>query len=160
MSDIKKKEAIKIVRILGTDIPSSKKLLYGFSKIKGISYIFSNALCNCLKLDKNRTIESLSDDEILKVEDFLQNPQKKELPIWLLNKQKDSENGENLHLAGKDIDFDLIKQRRHLFKIRTYKGLRARLKLPLRGQRTKSNFRRNKTLASIKSKSIKKENKK
>ena len=77
MSDIKKKEAIKIVRILGTDIPSSKKLLYGFSKIKGISYIFSNALCKCLKLDKNRTIESLSDDEILKVEDFLQNPQKK-----------------------------------------------------------------------------------
>ena len=121
--------------------------------------MFSNALCNILNLDKKRKIEDLSDDEIEKIENYLYDQEKKEMPKWILNKQKDDETGNNIHICGKDIEFDLIKQRRKLFKIKTYKGLRARLKLTLRGQRTKSNFRRNKTMASIKSKSIKKENK-
>ncbi len=138
---------------MGTDINGNADLLHGFSCIKGIGIMFSNAMCVTLKFDKSRKISSLSEKEIEKLEEFLTNPKKEGIPTWLLNQRRDLETGEDLHFISKDIDFNLIQLKRTLGKLKTYKGLRHRAHLPLRGQRTKSNFRRNKTLAAMKSKS-------
>lgn len=148
------KKQENFVRILGTDINSNRTLLYGFSNLKGVGFTFSNAMCHILKMDRNDKVSSLTDKHIEKIEDFLLNPQKNGLPSWILNKRSDHESGSDIHLAGKDIDFDLIKHKRKLNKIKTYKGQRTRLGLTVRGQRTRSNFRKNKTRASMKSKSI------
>lgn len=154
MSQERKKQEENFVRILGTDINAKSSLLYGFSKIKGVSFTFSNALCHVLKLDKNAKIAEISDADIEKVENFLTNPKKEGIPEWMLNQRLDNETGENLHINGKDIDFNLLQTKRRLAKTKSYIGLRLRLGLPVRGQRTKANFRRNKTLAAMKSKSI------
>ena len=137
---------------MGTDLRSSLDLLHGFAKIKGIGIMFSNAMCVVLKLDKSRRISSLTEKETEMVENFLTSPVKEGIPEWMLNQRKSLETGENIHLVAKDIDFDLIQTKRRLGKLKTYKGLRHRAGLPLRGQRTKSNFRRNKTLAAMKAK--------
>lgn len=142
----------ELIRIMGTDLKASLDLLHGFAKIKGINIMFSNAMCVVLKFDKNRKISSLTEKEIEVVENFLMNPKKEGIPEWMLNQRKSMETGEDIHLAAKDIDFDLIQIKRRLGKLKTYKGLRHRAQLPLRGQRTKSNFRRNKTLAAMKAK--------
>lgn len=141
-----------VIRIMSTGISAHYNLLYGLSKIKGISIMFANAMCHTLKLDKNKKIADLKDEEITKIEEFLSNPKKAGLPSWLLNQRKELESGEDVHLASKDIDFNLLQLRRRLSKLKTYKGLRLRANLTVRGQRTKSNFRRNKTLAAMKSK--------
>ena len=137
---------------MGTDLRASSNLVHGFANIKGVNVMFSNAMCNVLKLDKSKKISSLSEKEIEQVENFLTNPKKEGVPNWMLNNRKSLETGEDIHLAAKDIDFDLIQTKRRLGKLKTYKGLRHRAQLPLRGQRTKSNFRRNKTLAAMKAK--------
>lgn len=151
MARDQKKQA-DLIRIVGTDINSELTLLYGLAKIKGINIMFSNAICNILKLDHNAKISSMTEKEVEKLEEFLSNPEKKGVPKWLLNQRKEYETGEDLHFVSKDIDFGMLKLRRRVGKLKTYKALRYRANLPVRGQRTKSNFRRSKTIAAMKSK--------
>ena len=99
-----------------------------------------------------KKISQLSDEEIEKIENYLEEPKFKEFPNWLLNQRFNPTTGENLHLAGKELDFNGIKTRRRITRLKTYKGKRIKFGLPLRGQRTKSNFRKNKTKAAIKAK--------
>ncbi len=134
----KKEEPEKIIRIIQTDIAGEKQLYVGLTKIKGVSWGFSNAICNKLGLDKKRKIASLSKEEIQKIGEFIKNP---ELPGFLLNRRKDFDTGKDLHLLGSDLelrkDFDIRK----LKKIRSYRGISHALGQPVRGQRTRGHFR-------------------
>lgn len=145
---------VSLIRIMSTDINSEASIMFGLSRIKGISYMFSNAVCNFLGLKKNAKISSLSEKDIEKIENYLSNPEKNGIPTWLLNQRKEYISGENLHLVSKDIDYNELQNRRRGSKIKTNKALRTRAQLPLRGQRTKSNFRRNKTIAAMKAKRV------
>lgn len=144
-NDKQMKQEDRVVRILSKDIEGKMKLYPGLTKIKGVSWALSNAVCNKLKIEKDKTIGSLSESEIKKVEDFLKNP---ELPKYLFNRQKDLETGEDKHLTGVNLElrkeFDIKK----LKKIKSYRGFRHMSGLPLRGQRTKSNFRKNRAKGS------------
>ena len=111
----------RIIRIMQKDIEGGMKLYPGLTKIKGISWSLSNAVCKNLGFDKNRKIESLSESEIKKLEEFLKNPV---LPEYLKNRQK---------------DFKRLK------KIKSYKGYRHSAGLPVRGQRTRAHFRKNRS---------------
>ena len=150
----RKKEQANLIRVMGTDIDAEANLIYGLAQIKGISYMFANAMINVLKLDKNLKIQDLDQKQLETIEQFLTNPEKQGIPSWLLNQRNDYESGKDMHLVSKDIEFNMLQLTRRLGKIKSYRGLRLRLRLPVRGQRTKSNFRRNKTLAAMKSKSV------
>lgn len=147
-----KKNHAELIRILSTDIPANMSLRFGLARIKGINVMFVNAMCTLLKLNKNTKIAELTEDEVKRIEDFLSNPNKEGMPEWLLNQRKDYETGSNLHFAGKDLDYNLLQTKRRLFKLKTNRGLRLKQGLTVRGQRTKSNFRRSKTLSAMKSK--------
>lgn len=135
-----KKYEEKIVRILSKDIEGGMGVYVGLTKVKGISWALANALCNSLKIDKKRKIGSLTPEEIGKISEFIKNPK---IPGYLLNRQKDFESGENKHLVGSDLELRTEFDIKRLKKIKSYKGLRHSIGLPLRGQRTKAHFRRN-----------------
>ncbi|MGY4884262.1 MAG: 30S ribosomal protein S13 [Nanobdellota archaeon] len=141
----------RLVRILSKDIEGKMKVYPGLTKIKGVSWAFSNAVCKTLKIDKNKTIGSLTEEEIQKISNFIKNPT---IPGYIMNRRKDIETGEEKHLTGTDLDlrkdFDIKK----LKKIKSYRGLRHTAGLPTRGQRTKAHFRHNRKKGSgIKKKS-------
>jgi len=127
-----------LVRILGNDIPGSRKILSGLTRIKGVGWALSNATCILLKLPKDKKISDLTKDEISKVENFLKNP---EIKDFLKNRRKDRETGEDKHIVSVNLDMRKDFDIRRLKKIRSYKGVRHTAKLPVRGQRTRSNFR-------------------
>ena len=133
-------EDVSLVRVLGKDIRGDKQLFAGLTQIKGISWAFANAMCGVLKLDEKKKIQDISAEEMKKIEDFVKNPK---VPGFLKNRQKDFEDGEDKHLTGADLklrgEFDV----KRLKKIKSYKGVRHSANLPVRGQRTRSNFRRN-----------------
>jgi small subunit ribosomal protein S13 len=135
-----KKDYGSLIRIMQTDIPGNKRVLVGLTYIKGIKWGISNALCKILEIDPNKKISELSSEEIKKISEFLSTNQPK-IPIFLMNRRKDFETGEDYHHIGTDLymkkEFDI----RRLKKIRSYKGLRHALGQPVRGQRTKSHFR-------------------
>jgi len=131
---------VMLVRILWKDLRGDKKLMAGLTGIKGISWTFANAVCKTLNIDENKKIQDLSKGEMVKLEEFAKNPS---VPAFLKNRQKDFDDGEDKHLSGTDLklrnEFDVKRLR----KIRSYRGTRHMLGLPVRGQRTKANFRKN-----------------
>ncbi len=135
----------RLVRILSKDIEGKMKVYPGLTKIKGVSWTFSNAVCKTLKIDKNKTIGSLTEEEIQAISNFIKNPK---LPIHIMNRRRDIETGDEKHLTGTDLDlrkdFDIKK----LKKIKSYRGLRHTSGLPSRGQRTKAHFRSNRKKGS------------
>lgn len=130
----------KIIRILQTDIPGNKNLYTGLTRIKGVSWAISNALCVLNKFDKHRKIETLSKDEIQKIEEFLKNPK---LPQFLINRRKDFSTGEDKHIIGTSLDLAREFDIKRLKQIRSYRGLRHATGQPTRGQKTRSHFRDN-----------------
>jgi small subunit ribosomal protein S13 len=135
-----KKYREKLVRILSEDIEGGMKIYPGLTKIKGVSWSIANAVCNVLKVDKNRKIGSLSPEEIKKISDFIKNPQ---IPQHLLNRRKDFETGKDMHVSGSDLELQKEFDIKRLKKIKSYRGLRHASGQPVRGQRTKAHFRTN-----------------
>ena len=131
---------VTLVRIMQTDIPGNKRLLTGLTYLKGVSWTISNATCKLLKLDPNKRISELSKPEIEIITEFLTNASKN-LPKFLMNRKKDFETGEDMHLVGTELDMKKEFDIRRLKKIRSYRGLRHATGQPTRGQRTKSHFR-------------------
>ena len=62
----------------------------------------------------------------------------------MLNRRNDPEDGSDKHLLSSDLKFTVENDIKMMKKIKCYKGVRHSLGQPVRGQRTKSNFRRNK----------------
>ena len=128
-----------IVRIVNTDIIGTKSINDGLRKIKGVSFMFGNAICNNLKLEKTRKIGSLNEEEIKRIEELIKNPNP--LPQWLINRRKDYDTGKNLHLTGAQLNLSKEFDIKRMKKIKSYKGLRHAWGQPVRGQRTRSHFR-------------------
>jgi small subunit ribosomal protein S13 len=135
------KEFKQIVRIGGADIIGTKPVFHALRRIKGVSYSFSNAICISLDLDKKKRIGDLSDENLKKVEDILNNPSKYNIPSWMLNRRKDYDDGVDKHLISTDIRFRKDSDIKRLKTIRAYRGMRHALGLPVRGQSTKAHFR-------------------
>lgn len=130
----------RVVRILSKDIEGKMSIYSGLTKIKGISWTLANAICKALKIDKKRKIGSLNNEEIKKITEFVKNPQ---IPSYILNRRKDFKTGKDIQLVGSDLELQKEFDIKRLKKIKSYKGYRHSAGLPVRGQRTRSHFRRN-----------------
>jgi len=138
-----------IVRIVNTDLKGEKKVLMALQKIKGIGYMLSNFICHSTKIDPNKIAGKLSAEEVSKIEDVIRNPAKYDCPSWMMNRRKDYETGQDMHLITTDLDVTVDNDMKRMKKIRSYKGVRHMIGQPVRGQRTKSNFRKNKGKVSL-----------
>jgi len=128
-----------LIRIYGYDIPGSKKIFVGLTRIKGVSWSISKALCLALKIPYTKRINELTKADVTKIEETLDNLP---IPHFLKNRRFDMETGKTEHLYSSDLDmkkeFDIKRMR----EIKSYKGIRHAMKLPVRGQRTRSHFRK------------------
>lgn len=105
--------------------------------------MLAHAICQKAGVDKQATLGNLSDADIKKLQVVIEDLTSV-LPSWMMNRRKDFETGKDMHVIVNDLiithENDLKRQK----KIRSYKGIRHAVGLPVRGQRTKSNFRKNK----------------
>ena len=138
-----KQEIRRIVRVLTTDIDGSLNVERALRRVKGVSFMFSRSVCTATGIDGKRKIGALSETEVKMLEGFIKKPA---LPAWMLNRRKDNESGDNIHLTMADLDFRKREDINTLRRIRAYKGIRHELGQPVRGQRTRSSFRTQKTV--------------
>lgn len=141
-----------LVRIVGTDIPGKSSVYSGLTRIKGMSWSMSNALCISLGIDKSRKINSLSEKETGMITSFIKNPK---VPEWMLNRRKDFESGASKHLLTSELDFARESDIRLMKKMKSYKGWRHALGQPVRGQRTRSHFRKGASVGVAKGRAAK-----
>jgi small subunit ribosomal protein S13 len=133
-----------IVRVANVDLPGEKTLRIALADIKGIGINFADAVCNAAGIDKNVRTGHLTDEQVKRLNEFVNNPGKYDLPTWLFNRRKDYETSENIHVLSGTLHFVHENDLKRLKKIKTLRGARHIKGLPVRGQRTRSNFRRNK----------------
>jgi small subunit ribosomal protein S13 len=138
-----------LVRVLNTDLDGKKPILYALTKIKGIKYMLSNAICRKANLPLTKRAGFLSDDEIKSLETVLSDLNKAGIPPWMMNRRKDVDTGEDKHLITNTLDYTQEMDIKKMKKTKSYKGLRHQWGQPVRGQRTKSNFRKNKGKGSL-----------
>ena len=136
------KLAKNIIRIKGTDVVSNKIISIGLTAITGVDYNLSRAVLHVAGIDHNAKVETLSEKDIEKIENVIDNPVKSGIPGWYVNRRNDYVSGEDIHLSGSDIRLTLRDDINRLRKVRAYRGIRHELGLPVRGQRTKSSFRK------------------
>lgn len=133
-----------IIRIANTDLDGNKAIKRALRKIKGVNFMLSNAVCAAVGINKEKKAGYLTDLEAQKINETIADPKSMDIPIWMLNRRKDLETGEDIHLVTTDLKFTNENDVKLLRKIKSYKGVRHASGLPCRGQRTKSNFRRSK----------------
>jgi small subunit ribosomal protein S13 len=135
-----------ILRITDTDVDGTLKVPFAVSRIKGISLSLANAILKKAGVDPNTRVGFLTDANIEKIEEVIEDPAKYGVPNWLLNRRKDSETGKDKHLLGADLvlrtkmDIDEMKE------IKSWRGYRHAYGLKVRGQRTKTTGRSGKAL--------------
>ncbi len=146
-----KTELRGIVRIAGVDMKGEKKLYVSLQKIKGVGPSMANAVCKISNISRNRKVGTLTDDEVKKLESIL-NSIKEYVPTWMLNRRADPETGENIHLITSNLKFTHEQDIKKMIERRTYKGIRHALGLPVRGQRTRSSFRKGRSVGVVRKK--------
>lgn len=139
-----KQELKYFVRIANTDLDGNKPIYNALTKIKGINIMFSNAVLNVAGIEKAKKAGYLSENEANKIDNIIKEPAKFGIPSWTFNRKKDPEDGADKHLIGATLTFTQDNDIKMMKKIKSYKGVRHILGLPVRGQRTRSNFRKNK----------------
>jgi len=141
------------LRIKGTNVPGTLKTVYGITKVKGVSLNLANAILKKAGVNPNLRAGFLSETEIAKIEEIVEDPTKFGIPVWLLNTRKDSKTVKDIHLITSELifrtknDIDLAKE------IRSWRGYRHSYGLKVRGQRTKTTGRAGKSLG-VKQKAI------
>ena len=108
-----------MARIAGVNIPQNKLVLVGLTYIYGIGDRFSNEICKALSIPKSKRVNELTDDQILKIREYID--------------QKFTVEG--------DLRRENSLSIKRLIDLATYRGSRHRKKLPARGQRTRCNAR-------------------
>ena len=150
------------VRVANTDLNGSQQIVNALRKIKGLNFMFSNMVCNLIGIDKLSKAGTLTEEQVKKIDEVISNPIKYNVPSWMLNRRKNYEDGKDCHIIGGNLSFAEDNDIKRMKKTRSYKGVRHGLGLPVRGQKTRSNFRKNKgkvTLGVIRKKEAPKSDK-
>ncbi len=133
-----------IVRVANVDLPGEKAVRFALLNIKGVGLRFADAVCTLAKIKKDKKTGTLSQDQISALDKIVTNPLAHGFPSWMVNRRKDYESGEDKHLLTGNLIFVQENDLKRLKKIKSYRGARHIHGQPTRGQRTRSNFRRNK----------------
>jgi small subunit ribosomal protein S13 len=134
-----------IVRIVGKDLDGHFSLYKALLRVRGIGANLARAMEKVivreLKLPKVVRVGDLSEEQMAKIDDILKNPQNHGLKVFMMNRQKDRENGKNLHLLMNDLAFAQKQDIQREKDIKTYKGWRFTIGQRVRGQHSRTTGR-------------------
>lgn len=120
-------------RVIGIDIPDSKRLVIALTYIYGIGKAKSQEIIDKLGLNPDMRAHTLTEDDIAKINNLLQSEE---------------------YVVEGDLRRQVQNNIKRLISIHSYRGIRHRSSLPVRGQRTRTNSRtrkgRKKTVAGKK----------
>jgi small subunit ribosomal protein S13 len=108
-----------VARIAGVDLPKNERIEIGLTRIFGIGRALSQKILEEAQVNPDVRVKSLSDEDAVKIRTLIER---------------------DCRVEG-DLRRDIAMSVKRLTDIGSYRGLRHRLGLPVRGQRTKTNAR-------------------
>jgi len=149
-----------IVRIANKDLDGTLPVARSLMSIKGIGDRMANVMAAAFEAKTGTAADTLlgkiREDQDLVLEGIVLNPKEHGVQDWMLNRRNDFTTGKSSHLVMNDLDFTLRTDLMRLGQIKSYRGLRLQWGLTVRGQKTKTSFRKRGKAVGV----SKKENKK
>jgi len=108
-----------VARISGIDLPDNKKILYALPHIYGIGLFSARRILAAAGIDANRYVRELSEEEVAHI-------------------RREIESG--FKVEG-ELRAEISANIKRYIEIGSYRGDRHRRRLPVRGQRTRTNAR-------------------
>ena len=108
-----------MARVAGVEIPNDKRLWVSLMEIYGIGESNAKQLCEDTKLDENKLVGDMTEAELDVVRKYIE---------------------ENYKVEG-ELRQGIFRNVKRLKDTRSYRGIRHKLGLPVRGQRTRHNAR-------------------
>lgn len=107
-------------RIFGVDIPKEKRIEIALTYLYGIGRVLSNRILADAQISPDKRAKDLSDEEVAKITNALQKS--------------------GLRIEG-DLRREISQNIKRLVDIGSWRGMRHKKGLPVRGQRTRTNAR-------------------
>jgi small subunit ribosomal protein S13 len=111
-----------MARIAGVDLPRKKQIRIGLTAIYGVGHATSARICAKAGIDPMIKVETLTESEVRKLQNVI---------------------NDDCFVEG-DLRREITMNIKRLMDLGSYRGLRHRRGLPVRGQRTKTNARQRK----------------
>ncbi|MEM9087072.1 MAG: 30S ribosomal protein S13 [Pseudomonadota bacterium] len=108
-----------MARIAGVNIPTNKRVIIALTYIHGIGRTTAVQIADKLGIPHSARVQDLTDEEVLRIRETI-----------------DSD-----HQVEGDLRRETAMNIKRLMDLRSYRGLRHRNQLPVRGQRTHTNAR-------------------
>jgi small subunit ribosomal protein S13 len=108
-----------MARIAGVNIPTNKRVVVALTYIHGIGRTTAAGIADKLGIDAQRRVQDLTDEEVLRIREAI-----------------DAD-----HRVEGDLRRETAMNIKRLMDLKSYRGLRHRMGLPVRGQRTHTNAR-------------------
>jgi small subunit ribosomal protein S13 len=108
-----------MARIAGVDLPKNERVEIGLTRIFGIGRALSNVILSQTKTNPDTRVKDLTDEDIVNIRNIIEKDYKVE----------------------GDLRREISLNVKRLVEIGSYRGLRHKAHLPVRGQRTKTNAR-------------------
>lgn len=108
-----------MARIAGVNIPTQKRVVIALTYIHGIGPAKAREICEKVGIPSEKRVNELSDDDVVKVRETI-----------------DAD-----YTVEGDLRREVAMNIKRLLDLKSYRGLRHRRGLPVRGQRTKCNAR-------------------
>jgi small subunit ribosomal protein S13 len=108
-----------MARIAGITLPPEKRIEIGLTYIFGIGRSKANRILQEAKIDKDKKVKTLTEEEINRIRQIIETREK---------------------IEG-DLRKEITMNIKRLVDIGCYRGMRHKRKLPVRGQRTRTNAR-------------------
>lgn len=106
-------------RILGVDIPKEKRMEISLTYLYGVGRALSNKILTSVGISPDKRAKDLTDEEIAKITAYIQKEVK----------------------AEGDLRREISTNIKRLIDVGSYRGIRHKRGLPVRGQRTRTNAR-------------------
>jgi small subunit ribosomal protein S13 len=111
-----------MARIAGVDLPREKRTEVGLTYIFGVGRSTAKKICRENEVDPDTKVRDLAEGEVARIRQYVD---------------------QNVEVEG-DLRRETNQNIRRLIEIGSYRGIRHRRGLPVRGQRTKTNARQRK----------------
>ena len=108
-----------MARIAGVNIPNQKRVPIGLTYIHGIGRTKAQQICEKVGIPPDRRVREMTDDEVLRVRELI----------------------DREYMVEGDLRRNVAMNIKRLMDLGSYRGLRHRKSLPVRGQRTHTNAR-------------------
>lgn len=108
-----------MARIAGVDLPKNERIEIGLTRIFGVGRALSQKILSEIRMSPNMRVKDLTDEDIVKIRAVLER---------------------DFRVEG-DLRRDISLAVKRLVDTGSYRGMRHRSGLPVRGQRTKTNAR-------------------